>query len=81
MRVRLNTWFIFKLLHGLNGAIIVIEVDGSHHLAALNVTDAQADAAYHVAIHQLYDLRRRRELGVDLRTVAPISSYVVGLSF
>lgn len=63
----------------MHSPVVVVEVDGAHHLAALDVADAQADAADHVAVHQLHDLRRRRELRVDLRAVVPISSYMVTL--
>lgn len=73
------TRLVLELLHSLHGAVVVVEVDRAHHLAALDVADAQADAADHVAVHQLHDLRRRRELRVDLRAVVPVSSYLIAL--
>lgn len=71
------TRFVLELLHRLHGAVVVVEVDGAHHLAALDVPDAQADAADHVTVHQFHDLRRGRELRVDLRSVKRLSSYYI----
>lgn len=56
-------------MHSLHSPIVVIKVDGSHHLAALDVADAQVDAADHVAVDQLHYLRGRGKLRVDLRAV------------
>lgn len=63
---KLLTRFVLEFLHSLHGAVVVVEVDGAHHLAALDVAYAQADPTNHVAAHQLHDLRRCREFRVNL---------------
>lgn len=72
-----HTWFILELLYGLNGTVVVVEVNNPHHLAPLDVSDTKADATDHVAVDQFHDLRRCRELRVDLRQLYAISSYLV----
>lgn len=60
------TWSILEFLHSLHSAVVVVEVDGAHHLAAFDIADAQADTADHVTVYQLHYLCCRREFGVDL---------------
>ena len=48
---------VFEFHHGLHGAVVVVDVDGPHHLGALQVADAQRDLGNGVGAHQLDNLR------------------------
>ena len=47
---------VLELDDGLHGAVVVVDGERAHHLAALEVGDAQHDLADRVAAHQLHDL-------------------------
>ena len=47
--------------------VIVVDVDGAHHLLPLQVANSQGYLADGVAPRQLDDVRGRRELGVHLQ--------------
>ena len=57
---------ILQLDGGLDGAIVVVDDDGAHHLGALDVGDPQREAVDDVTADEFDDLRRRGEADVGL---------------
>ena len=58
---------VLKLDHGLDGAVVVADVDGPDHLLPLQVPDPQVNLADAMARAQFDDVGRRRVFGVHLQ--------------
>ena len=61
-----KTRLILELDDRLYGAIVIVDIDGAHHLCSLQVADADHHLRDVVASYKLDDLCGCRELGVDL---------------
>jgi hypothetical protein len=63
------TWFVFQFHNCLHATVVIIYVDSSHHLASLQVTNAQCNLTDSMATNKLYYLCGCCELGVNLSTM------------
>lgn len=55
---------VLQLHHGLHCSVVVVDVEDTHHLGPLEVTDPEGDLGDGVATHQLHYLSGGGELGV-----------------
>lgn len=55
---------VLELHHGLHCPVVVVDVEDTHHLGPLEVTDPEGDLGDGVATHQLHNLSGGGELGV-----------------
>ena len=59
---------VLQLHHGLHGPVVVVNIDGPHHLLPLQVPNSKQDLRDAVASAKLHHLGAGGELGVHLQT-------------